>query len=184
MPWHTMIPPYGDNAMNGHAWVPIDDENCWTWNMTHHPTRPLTELELAAMNSGQGMYGELIPGTYRAVANKDNDYLIDRAGQKTGRYYSGVKGIAMQDASLQESMGPIADRATENLTVTDKGIVMARRRLMAAAQALQKGVPPPALDPVTHRVRSASFVRPSDVPFKEAVQGTLTAEAGVAHVSV
>ena len=23
-----MIPPYGDNALNGHAWVPIDDENC------------------------------------------------------------------------------------------------------------------------------------------------------------
>ena len=28
MPFHTMIPPYGDNALNGHAWVPIDDENC------------------------------------------------------------------------------------------------------------------------------------------------------------
>ena len=28
MPWYTMIPPYGDNALNGHAWVPIDDENC------------------------------------------------------------------------------------------------------------------------------------------------------------
>ena len=184
MPWHTMIPPYGDNAMNGHAWVPIDDENCWTWNMTHHPARPLTQLELDAMNSGQGMYSELIPGTYRAVANKDNDYLIDRAAQKTGRYFSGVKGIAMQDASLQESMGLIADRATENLTVTDKGIVMARRRLLDAALALQQGVAPPALDAATHRVRSASFVRPSAVPFKEAVQGTLAAEAGIAHVSI
>ena len=184
MPWHTMIPPYGDNAMNGHAWVPIDDENCWTWNMTHHPARPLTRLELDAMMSGQGMYSELIPGTYRALANQDNDYLIDRAAQKTGRYYSGVKGIAMQDASLQESMGPIADRTTENLTVTDKGIVMARRRLLEAALALQQGVRPPALDPATHRVRSASFVRPRDVPFADAVHGTLAAEVGTAHVSI
>ena len=41
-----MIPPYGDNALNGHAWVPIDDENCMSWCFTHHPTRPLTEHEL------------------------------------------------------------------------------------------------------------------------------------------
>ena len=27
MPWYTMVPPYGHNALNAHAWVPIDDEN-------------------------------------------------------------------------------------------------------------------------------------------------------------
>src|SRR5689334_4304920 len=27
MPFHTMIPPHGDNALNGHAFVPTDDEN-------------------------------------------------------------------------------------------------------------------------------------------------------------
>ena len=184
MPWHTMIPPYGDNALNGHAWVPIDDENCWTWNMSHHPTRPLTKIELDAMNNGQGMYADMIPGTYRAAANKDNDYLIDRAAQKSGRYYNGVKGIAMQDASLQESMGPNADRTTENLTVTDRPIVLARRRLLDAALALQNNSPPPALDPVTHRVRSASFTRPTSVAFKDAAQGAIAAEAGVAPVSI
>jgi hypothetical protein len=31
MPFHTMIPPYGENALNGHAWVPVDDETCMTW---------------------------------------------------------------------------------------------------------------------------------------------------------
>ena len=41
MPFHTMIPPYGDNALNGHAFVPIDDENCMSWCFTHHPARPL-----------------------------------------------------------------------------------------------------------------------------------------------
>ena len=39
MPFHTMIPPYGDNALNGHAFVPIDDENCMSWCFTHHPAR-------------------------------------------------------------------------------------------------------------------------------------------------
>ena len=70
------------------------------------------------------------------LANKDNDYLMDRAAQKAGTTYSGVEGIAMQDASLQESMGPICDRTKENLVSTDNGIIMARHRLLRAAKAL------------------------------------------------
>ena len=35
----------------------------------------------------------------------------------------------MQDASLQESMGPIVDRTKERLVSTDNGIIMARQRL-------------------------------------------------------
>ena len=44
----------------------------------------------------------------------------------------------MQDASLQESMGPIVDRTKENLVSTDNGIIMARHRLMRAAKALRR----------------------------------------------
>ncbi len=184
VPWYTMIPPYGDHALHGHAWVPIDDESCWAWSMSHHPTRPLNELEWEAIRSGQSIYAEMIPGTYRPVANRDNDYLIDRAGQKTGRYYSGVKGISMQDASIQESMGAITDRSLEHLAPTDIGIVNARRRLLDAALALQPGVQPPGLDPAAHGVRSASFVS-SAARFAEAAQeASLAAEAGTAHVSI
>ncbi len=175
MPWYTLIPPYGANALNGHAWVPIDDETCWTWNMTHHPTRPLNEKELAAMKSGQGMYAELIPGTYRPVANKDNDYLIDRAAQKARKTFSGVKGIAMQDASLQESMGPIQDRTKEHLVSTDNAIIMTRQYLMKAAINLQKGIAPPGLDPDTHKVRSASIVLPREQPFQDGAKEALIA---------
>lgn len=183
MPWYTMIPPYGDHGVHGHAWVPIDDDNCFAWSMTHHPTRPLTETELNAMQNGQGMYAELIPGTYKTVANKDNDYMMDREGQKSGRYYSGVKGIGMQDASLQESMGPIVDRAMERLVATDIAIVQARRRLMAAAKALPAGDEPPAIDPATHRVRSASFVAASEVPLSQ-VEEIFKAKTGVVHTSI
>ena len=45
----------------------------------------------------------------------------------------------MQDASLQESMGPIVDRTKENLVSTDNGIIMARHRLLRAAKALREG---------------------------------------------
>ena len=105
MPCFTMIPPRGDHPVHGHFWVPIDDENCWAWSYDFHPVRALTKVELDAMKDGQGIHCKYIPGTFRPLANKDNDYLIDRAAQKAGKTYSGVAGFAMQDASLQESMG-------------------------------------------------------------------------------
>ncbi|MPZ55413.1 MAG: Rieske 2Fe-2S domain-containing protein [Rhizobiales bacterium] len=184
MPWYTMVPPYGDNALNAHAWVPIDDENCYTWTFTYHPTRPLSEMELDTMRKGGGIHVELSPGTFRPVINMDNDYMIDRAAQKAGRTYSGVKGIAMQDASVQESMGPVADRTKENLVSTDNAIIMARHRLSRAALALQKGVAPPGLTQEGHRVRSATFVLPVDVPFEQAKHEDLTVREGVPHTSI
>jgi phthalate 4,5-dioxygenase len=185
MPWYTMIPPYGQNALNGHAWVPMDDENCITWSFTYHPTRPLSEHELSTMKRGGGMHVELVPGTFRPVINKDNDYMIDRAAQKRGRYYSGVKGIAMQDASLQESMGPIVDRTKENLVSTDNAIIMARTVLRRSALALaSKGIAPRGLRPETHRVRSASFVLPAGERFDTARGDDLKVREGVAHTGV
>ena len=119
------------------------------------------------------------------MANRDNDYLMDRAAQRAGATYSGVAGIAMQDASLQESMGPIIDRSTEHLTTTDNGIIMARGRLMRAARALaEQGVAPPGTDPATHRVRSASVVLPAGEAFETAAREALTARPGVAPASV
>jgi len=167
MPWYTIIPPYGENALRGHGWVPIDDENCIVWTWAHHPTRPLEEAELHAMKNEDGAFAALIPGTFTPVANKRNDYLIDREGQKSGRYYSGVKGIAMQDGSLQESMGSIVDRSKERLVSTDLAIVQARRRLIQAATDQTEGTAPPGLDPETHRVRSASFVGPVNLSYPE-----------------
>lgn len=184
MPFHTMIPPYGDNALNGHAWVPIDDENCWSWCFTHHPTRALTDHENHVMRNGGGIHVSLVPGTFRPVINKDNDYLMDRAAQKANQTYCGVKTIAMQDAAIQESMGPIQDRSKENLTSTDNGVIMARIRLRKAAQAAQQGQEPDGLAPETHAVRSASIVLPESASFHEAAAEALKVREGAEPTSV
>ena len=137
------------------------------------------------MRDGKGIHVRYVPGTFRPLANSDNDYLIDRAAQKAGRSFSGVEGIAMQDASLQESMGPIVDRMKENLVSTDNGIIMARHRLLRAAKALiDKGITPPGVDPAHQRVRSAAMVLPPDQPSKEAAKDALIVQPNVAHVSV
>ena len=181
-----MIPPRGDHPIHGHFWIPIDDENCWAWSYDYHPTRALTDAEVAGDARRQGHpRASTSPAPIRPLANKDNDYLMDRAAQKAGQTFSGVEGIAMQDASLQESMGPIVDRTKENLVSTDNGIIMARHRLMRAAKALaDKGVTPPGVDPAHQQVRSAAVVLPPDQAFKDAAKEALTARPGVAQTTV
>jgi hypothetical protein len=185
MPSFTMIPPRGNHAVHGHFWIPMDDETCWTWSYDYHPTRELTEAEIAAMRDGKGIHVKYVPGTYRPLANKDNDYLMDREAQQAGRTFSGVEGIAMQDASLQESMGPIVDRTKENLVSTDNGIIMARHRLLRAVKALvDKGVEPPGVDAAHQKVRSAAVVLAPDVPFTEGAREALIARPAIAPASV
>ncbi len=184
MPCFTMVPPRGDHPIHGHFWIPIDDENCWTWSFDYHPIRALTETEVQAMRDGKGVHSK-VDADYRPLANKSNDYLIDRKAQKEGRSFSGVEGIAMQDASLQESMGAIMDRSKEHLTNTDNGIIMARLRLLRAAKALtDKGVPPPGREPQEQRVRSAALVLEPDKQFQIAAKDDLTARPGVHQTSV
>jgi len=185
MPSFTMIPPRGDHPVHGHFWIPIDDENCWAWSYDYHPIRALTAEERQAMSDGHGVHVKYVPGTYRPLANKDNDYLIDREAQRRGETYSGVEGIAMQDASLQESMGPIVDRTKENLVSTDNGIIMARQRLRKAAMALRdEGVLPPGREPEHQRVRSAAVLLPPDQAFQDACRDDLRVRPGVRQSSV
>jgi phthalate 4,5-dioxygenase len=185
MPSYTMIPPRGGHPIHGHFWIPIDDENCWTWSFDYHPTRALTDAEVAAMRDGKGIHVKYVPGTFRPLANKDNDYLMDRVAQREGRTFSGIEGFAMQDASLQESMGPIVDRTKETLVSTDSGIIMARQRLLRAVRALEEsGATPPGVDTAHQRVRSAAVVLPPDQSYQDAAREALIAHPGVEPATV
>lgn len=184
LPSFTLIPPRGDHAIGGHCWVPIDDENVWAYSTNHHVTRPLNAEELDACERGLGIHAPVDPFTFRPLANRDNDYLMDRAAQKAGRSFSGVEGFAMQDASIQESMGRIADRTKENLVSTDNGILMARNKLVKAARNLEKGIEPPGVQPAEQRVRSVAIILPKDRHFKDAAHDALNPAPGAPHVSV
>jgi phthalate 4,5-dioxygenase oxygenase subunit len=182
MPWYTMIPPYGESPLRGHAWVPIDDEHCWVYNLSWHPVRPLTREEIAEMRAGGGFHTEMIPGTNQARQNKANDYLIDRELQRSGISYTGIKGIAVQDIAVQESMGPIYDRTKEHLGTSDTAIIAARKLLMNAVRALKRGTIP-GLDPASQRVRAASLILPRGVPFQEGAKDFLVAQPGTFFAS-
>jgi hypothetical protein len=185
MPAFTMVPPRGDHPVHGHFWVPIDDENTFVYTFDYHPARALTPDERQAMKDGHGVHSRNIPGTYRPMENKDVDYLMDREAQRRGETFSGVRGIAQQDASLQESMGPIVDRTKERLVSSDTGIIKARQKLRKAVEALRDdGVTPPGVDPAHHRVRSAAIVLPQAESFIDSAREAVEVRPGVAHASV
>lgn len=167
-PWYNLIPPFGDHALGGHVWVPIDDHNCWAWSINFRPDRPLSEEERRDLGMGKGVHCEYEPGTdvpggtWRPKANKDNDYLIDRQAQKERRSFSGVMGFAAQDASLQESMGAIQNHSIEKLLPSDRAIVMARRMLLEATEGLEQGREPTATASRSQSVRAAGVLLPKD----------------------
>tara|TARA_B100000900_G_scaffold120263_1_gene101556 strand:- start:270 stop:743 length:474 start_codon:yes stop_codon:yes gene_type:complete len=141
------------------------------WSYDYHPVRPLSVQERDAMERGEGIHVPYVPGTFRPLQNKDNDYLMDREAQRRGDTYSGIEGFAMQDASVQESMGPIVDRTKENLVSTDNGIIMARKVLKKAVIALRdKGQTPPGVSVEEQRVRSVSKLIPRNEDFLEAAK--------------
>ena len=91
----------------------------------------------------------------------------------------------MQDASLQESMGPIIDRTKKNLVSTDNGIIMARHRMLRAVKAFQdKGTLPPGVDPEHQKVRSVSIVLSPDKAFKDGAKEALVGKLGKAPTTV
>ncbi len=184
MPFYTLIAPRGGNPIGGHAWVPIDENNTWSWSISYHPRRALTRREIAAMDDGAGIHVRAIPGTFIPLANKTNDYLMNRDAQVAGKSFSGIEGVGMQDASLQESMGPVIDRSQENLVSTDNGIIMARRALMRAMKANREGKKIPGLTPESQRVRSCAIVLPKDVKFAEGAKHGLFCELGTDPVTV
>jgi len=185
MPCFTMIPPRADHPVHGHFFIPIDDGQCWTWSFDYKVTRPFASQELESMRAGRGIHVQCAPGTFRPLANKDNDYLMDRTAQRRGETFSGVDGFGMQDTSVQESMGPIVDRTKENLVSTDNGIIMARHRLLRSVKAVvEKDATPPGVDPVHQRCRSASVVLPPNQPFKDAAKSALIVQDNREHVTV
>ena len=62
------------------------------WSATWHPDRPLSKEEIARAETGLGAHVRLIPGTFETLANKSNDYLIDREKQRTETLASGDSG--------------------------------------------------------------------------------------------
>ncbi len=177
MPFHKIISSIPHAA---HVWAPIDDQNTMLYSIDFHPSRPFTDEDIARSKAGLGIHTENFPGTDHAVRNKSNDYLIDRALQASGKSYTGMIGFGTQDCAIQESMGPIADRAAEHLLACDAAIVKIRRLLLQTLKDHAAGKTLPGMRPESYRVRSGRFEEPKELPFAEAMERHMRRDSPIA----
>jgi 5,5'-dehydrodivanillate O-demethylase len=79
--------------------------------------------------------------------------------------YDWPKMVSAQDATIQDSMGAIADREREHLTPSDGGVVIARKMLRDAMKAVAEGRDPKGV------VRDPAKNREIEIPAFEDVLG-------------
>ena len=188
MPFHTMVGGAvgdGPSSFNGKAWVPIDDERTLVLEWQLRPERAWSDDERAALARIRHPHG-FLPATSAAWsalhprAHLGNDYLRERALETTGQF-CGIVSNPLQDAAVQESMGPVVDRTREHLGPADAMIVRARRRLLGAARALREhGATPPGVDePRIYRLRPVGAVLARDADWVADTRAAREAFVGV-----
>jgi len=164
----------GHSADAGHIWVPIDDENAMVYNWQYSRAAPLTDEDREERNLGNGPL-HVDQTTFRSQANRQNDYLIDRAVQRT-ESFTGIDGINVQDRAIQESMGRIVDRSKEHLGPADKAIIQMRRLLRQAVKTVEEGGTPAGVGPSYYRLCGALDVLPRDADWRRILAPDITRE--------
>jgi phthalate 4,5-dioxygenase oxygenase subunit len=174
-PFYTMT-PVGVLGLGGsvRVWVPIDDDHTMFFMLSGatNPGANIGPERRAAFNMGAMQENTTDwHGRWRMVANRDNDYQIDREAQKKDSY-TGITGIHLQDQAVTESMGTIYDRSHEHLATSDSMIIRSRRRLIEAAKALRDHgeVPPGVDDPEIYAVRTGGVILPREADWLDATR--------------
>ena len=167
LPTFTSIPGPAYNG-SGHFLIPRDDETAW-WLVVQPNYRPV---------EGRPPFADIIPGTWRMKANRDNDYLLDRELQRTTTY-TGLPGNRVEDGAIIESMGPVYDRSREHLGTIDGAVIHMRRLMIRLAKQLQQGIEPEILQhPEWFRARPVEVVNgePDFLPVWQADRAAFLAE--------
>lgn len=168
LPFYSVIPDEPEGPMFTRCWIPRDDNSSWVIcvNYRAESDRPIDPSEIALWKAGVKSHREVIPGTTRPRANRDNEYLIDRERQRT-ETFSGIAGVRNQDAAMVENQGEIADRTREHLGVSDTALIQLRRRVLEAARQLREGREPVAAQlGDLYRVRADQVVLPLGADYR------------------
>jgi 5,5'-dehydrodivanillate O-demethylase len=115
--------------------VPIDDTSTMHFTLYFSPIIDGKAVPIPADQSEQGL-GDSVPGKYRW-------------DPETGWIARGD-----QDSCAQESQGPVLDRTTEHLGVTDEGVILLRKLFKQSIEAVQQGKDPVGIirDPVKNEI--------------------------------
>jgi phthalate 4,5-dioxygenase oxygenase subunit len=145
-----------------HLYVPADDTHSWRYDMGWFVEREATPEDV-------NRKPEIGPD-YRRLRRADNHYLQDREVQRT-QTFTGIENFLNHDSCATETMGALFDRSREHLGVSDKAVISVRRRLIDAAQALQRGEEPPmpavGAETVLSHIDTRSELVPPGVHWRE-----------------
>jgi phthalate 4,5-dioxygenase len=155
--------------MAGHVWVPVDDENCMTWNWYYSLDAPLEDSERDESFWGNGPAFIDAKNGFRSYLNRSNGWGIDREVQKR-ETFTGIEGVNQQDRAVQEAMGPIVDRSKEYLCHTDAAVVAARKRLLDAVRTVGEGGSPPGADSSYYHLRAIERILPANANWLTALK--------------
>ena len=178
LPFHQIRPSKsgrGAPVDAGHIWVPIDDHNTAVYNWNYSSEGELDAEDRLERGLGNGPM-HVDPKTFRSVANRANNYLLDRDVQKQ-ESYTGIDGINVQDRAIQESMGRIVDRSKEHLGPADKAIIQARKLLRQAVKTAEAGGTPDGVGTSYYTLRAHEAVLPLGTDWRREVTPEMPAEA-------
>lgn len=153
------------NAEKGEAslylFVPVDDRSHLQFFGFFNQNAPLGSFYLRDLCKD--------PDNYVVVEGSEADnWGQDRAAMAEGHYSGLGEHILLQDAIVQASMGPIADRTRDFLTHIDLGIQACRKGLLELIERFEKGEPVNGTMPaVTREVIARGGLIPSDKDWRD-----------------
>ncbi len=128
--------------------VPIDDDHSLLWMVMYNRHAPL-KTDGFALQSLEGVpdLGDFVG--HLGPRNRENRWGQDRELMAQGESWSGVPDtsllvrIFLEDLMVIESQGQ-PDRTREDIGTTDRALVLGRKRVLEAIEAVQRGEPAPA----------------------------------------
>ncbi|HVV95014.1 MAG TPA: Rieske 2Fe-2S domain-containing protein [Hyphomicrobiales bacterium] len=136
--------------------VPIDDENTATYSVRYGP-KPIERMSRVSETGFDD------PEFYDEESGKflmgRRDYHMQKRHQM-GLAWSGFRGIALEDAVIATSQGPIYDRTKEHLIASDLAVVRFRRRVLDAAARVERGEDPLGLHVDSSRITAIDAPMP------------------------
>ena len=123
--------------------IPIDDENTATYSI-RYGTEPIT-FESRLKETGYDDPQLYDPKTQRFLFTRANFDWQRR--DLMDENWSGFRGIAVEDAVISTSMGPIYDRTKEHLISSDLAVIRFRKQLLGLpVDAMEGGGDPIGVD--------------------------------------
>ncbi|MDB5820999.1 MAG: rieske [2Fe-2S] domain protein [Rhizobacter sp.] len=194
LPFYTLVPPQSKfPELSGHAWVPLDDENTLCIMFSYTPAAPFYEKTRklfveghAGRETGHPSADAFAPrpatqpyAKYWTKFNTKTDFHFNYDAQ-TKTWFSGLPGLWVQDAACQSGVAPIYDRSKEHLGVSDTGVAMTRKLLLANLREMAtSGTMPTRFDdPDLWMVRAVSLTLPAGVDWRVEGREPMTARLG------